>query len=94
MPGIITPGRGRYKEEFRVNFDIAGILEGDMANLGIFLPSHRRIVLVSQGRRLAGIACLKKLKDGISEIKSMYVRADFWRQVYVALAWAPISDAS
>lgn len=70
----------RVNQEFGVDFDIAAMLEGDMAKLEIFLPPDGRIVLAGEGSRLAGIACLKRLKDGIAEIKRMYVRPDFRRQ--------------
>lgn len=66
----------RVNEEFKVSFDIATMLEGDMQDLGKFMPPSGRLLLGYVGNDLAGIACLKLLAPGIGEIKRMYVRPD------------------
>jgi GNAT superfamily N-acetyltransferase len=68
---------GRVNEEFGVSFDIATMLEDDMRGLGIYFPPNGRLLLISEGGRSAGLACLKKLRDGVGEVKRMYVRAEF-----------------
>ncbi len=67
----------RVNEEFGVTFDIEAMLEEDMAALAKFSPPDGRILLASCESRLAGIACLKKLREDVGEIKRMYVRPAF-----------------
>ena len=67
---------GRVNEEFGVNFDIEAMLEEDMAKLDIFLPPEGRLLLATEEAQAAGIACLKRLRDEIGEIKRMYVRPE------------------
>ena len=69
----------RVNEEFKVNFDIASMLEADMKDLGKFMPPSGRLLLGYVGKDLAGIACLKLLMPSIGEIKRMYVRTDHRR---------------
>jgi GNAT superfamily N-acetyltransferase len=64
----------RVNEEFKVTFDIATMLEGDMQDLGKFMPPNGRLLLGYIEKELAGIACLKPLTPRIGEIKRMYVR--------------------
>ena len=68
---------GRVNEEFGVNFDIEAMLEEDMAKLDIFLPPEGRLLLATEEAHAAGIACLKRLRDEIGEIKRMYVRPEY-----------------
>lgn len=68
---------GRVNEEFGVNFDIESMLEDDMANLDIFFPPDGRLLLAIEESRPAGIACLKRLRKDMGEIKRMYVRPEF-----------------
>jgi GNAT superfamily N-acetyltransferase len=70
----------KVNEEFQIRFDIATMLEEDMKKLSIFMPPYGRLLLgFSQGHPV-GIACLKKLTQGIGEIKRMYVRAESRKQ--------------
>lgn len=64
----------RVTEEFNVTFDIVTMLEGDMKDLGKFMPPHGRLLLGYVRKYLAGIACLKSLTPAVGEIKRMYVR--------------------
>ena len=68
---------GRVNEEFGVNFDIETVLEGDMADLDIYFPPDGRLMLATDQSHPAGIACLKKLRKDIAEIKRIYVRPGF-----------------
>lgn len=67
---------GKVNEEFKVNFDIASMLEEDMRTLEKFSPPEGQIVLVIDGARVVGLGCLKRLKPGIAEIKRMYIRPE------------------
>jgi GNAT superfamily N-acetyltransferase len=85
---------GRVNEEFGVNFDIEAMLNDDMANLDIYFPPHGRLLLATEGSRTAGIACLKRLRRDIGEIKRMYVRPEFrGKGVGRALLEALIAEA-
>ena len=68
---------GRVNEEFGVDFDIETVLEDDMAELDLYFPPDGRLMLATEESHPAGIACLKKLKKDIAEIKRMYVRPQF-----------------
>lgn len=68
---------GRLNEEFDVNFDIESILEHDMAQLEIFLPPQGRLLLATEQSQAIGIACMKRIREDIGEIKRMYVRPEF-----------------
>lgn len=68
---------GCVNEEFGVNFDIATMLEDDTRHLDMYFPSDGRLVLVSEDGKSAGLGCLKKLRDGMGELKRMYVRPEF-----------------
>ena len=67
----------RLNEEFDVNFDIESMLERDMAELEIFSPPHGRLLLATEGSQAAGIACLKRIREDMGEIKRMYVRPEY-----------------
>jgi GNAT superfamily N-acetyltransferase len=68
---------GRVNEEFGVSFDFQAVLEDDMEKLHIFLPPDGRLLLAVEGSTAAGIACLKRLRDGVAEVKRMYARPEF-----------------
>lgn len=68
---------GRVIEEFGVDFDIAAMLERDMAELAIFSPPRGQLVLAREGHDVVGIGCLKRSTEGVGEIKRMYVRPEF-----------------
>jgi GNAT superfamily N-acetyltransferase len=67
----------RLNKEFGVNFDIETMLERDMAELKIFLPPHGRLLLATEKSQAAGIACMKRIREDVGEIKRMYVRPEF-----------------
>jgi GNAT superfamily N-acetyltransferase len=63
--------------EFGVVFDIQSMLEQDMLELAKFSPPAGRLLLASEQGQPAGIACLRKIKEGMGEVKRMYVRPAF-----------------
>lgn len=67
----------RVNEEFGVDFDIGAMLEDDMNQLDIYFPPDGRLILGFEESKPAGLGCLKKLRDGVGEIKRMYVRPEF-----------------
>jgi hypothetical protein len=48
----------RLQEEYEISFDIASILEGDMKDLGKFMPPQGCLLLAYAGKDLAGIGSL------------------------------------
>jgi GNAT superfamily N-acetyltransferase len=64
----------RLNREYELRFDIHSMLEEDMQDLDKFMPPHGRLLLADRGASPAGIACLKALREGIGEVKRMYVR--------------------
>lgn len=67
----------RCNKEYGINFDIKSMLEQDMTKLEIFLPPYGRLLLAIEGARAPGIACMRKIRKDIGEIKRMYVRPGF-----------------
>jgi ribosomal protein S18 acetylase RimI-like enzyme len=67
----------KINEEFGFSFDIETMLEEDMQNLDKFYPPEGRLLLAETDHQVAGIACLRKIKKDLCEVKRMYVRDVF-----------------
>lgn len=67
----------RLKQEYGINFDIESLVDQDMLELEKFLPPQGRLLLAKQDEKVAGLACMKKIKGDIGEIKRMYIRPEF-----------------
>jgi GNAT superfamily N-acetyltransferase len=67
----------RLNEEFGIDLEIRTMHEHSMADLEMFLPPTGCLLLAFEGDQLAGIACMRKIKEDIAEIKRMYVRSAF-----------------
>lgn len=67
----------KVNEEFRVNFDIEQMLKEDMLDLEKFYPPHGCLLLAEIDDRVAGLACMRKIRNDIGEIKRMYVREEY-----------------
>ena len=67
----------RLKQEYGINFDVESLVDQDMLELEKYLPSQGRLLLAKQDDKVAGLACMKKIKPDIGEIKRMYVRPEF-----------------
>lgn len=81
-------------QEYGINFDIESMVERDMEKLEIFSPPFGRLLLAVEGTQAAGIACMRRIREEIGEIKRMYVRPEFrGRGIGRALLEALISDA-
>ncbi len=66
----------RCIEEYDISFDTGEVLERTMDELGQFYPPEGRLFLCEYDSQLAGCGCLRRIGDGIGEIKRMYVRPD------------------
>lgn len=70
----------RLNEEYGINFEIEALLEQDMLELDKFMPPHGCLLLAKFDNNVAGLACMRKIRDDIAELKWMYVRAKFRKQ--------------
>lgn len=70
----LTWGNARLRDEFRVVFDTAAMVDNDMQTLGKFMPPKGRLLLLYTGGMPVGLGCLKELAPNIGEVKRMYVR--------------------
>jgi len=64
-------------KEFGINFAIEQILEEDMLSLDKFYPPSGRLLLAEKDDQIAGLACMRQIREGMGEVKRMYVRAAF-----------------
>jgi GNAT superfamily N-acetyltransferase len=64
----------KLDENYGIRFDVPSKVAQDMTELEMFLPPHGRLILATSGSEVVGIACLKKVREDIGEIKRMYVR--------------------
>jgi GNAT superfamily N-acetyltransferase len=84
----------RLNQEYEIDLDIEALQEESMRELDKFTPPDGRLLLAEQEGQLAGVACLRKIKPGVGEIKRMYVRPAFRRKgIGRALAQRLISEA-
>lgn len=67
----------KANEVFGVDFDIQSILEQDMVGLEKYSLPHGRLLLAEYEGQIAGLACMRRIREDIGEIKRMYVRPGF-----------------
>lgn len=67
----------RLNQEYGIDFDIESMVERDMAEIEIFFPPHGRLLLAIEGGRAVGIACMRRIREDMGEIKRMYVRPQY-----------------
>jgi GNAT superfamily N-acetyltransferase len=67
----------RLNAEYGIDFDVVSMVEEDMAHLEIFSPPEGRLLLALEGTEAAGLACMRRIRRDIGEIKRMYVRPEF-----------------
>jgi GNAT superfamily N-acetyltransferase len=84
----------RLNKEYGIDFDIESMVERDMEKLDIFSPPYGRLLLAVEGTEAAGIACMRRIRAEIGEIKRMYVRPEFrGRGIGRVLLEALVADA-
>ena len=67
-------------EELGIRFDVQSKVDQDMTELEQFSPPDGCMLLAMDGSDVAGIACMRRVGDGVGEIKRMYVRPSFRRK--------------
>ena len=65
------------QQSFAISFDIAAMLDGDMAGVHKFFPPHGRLLLARYDGEVAGCACMRTLAAGVAELKRTFVRPTF-----------------
>ncbi len=72
---------GQLEEHFDISFDIPPMIDEDMESLAKFAPPGGRLLLAyGEDGGLAGLACMRKIRPTVGEIKRMYVRPAYRRQ--------------
>jgi GNAT superfamily N-acetyltransferase len=80
-------------QAFGVTFDIAAMLEGDMAGIDEYYPPRGRLLLAKVDGATAGCTCMQTLGEGVAELKRTYVRPAYrGRGIGRALVQAIIDD--
>ena len=64
-------------KEFGINFAIEQMIEEDMLSLYKFYPPSGRLLLAAKDDQIAGLACMRQIREGMGEVKRMYVRDAF-----------------
>ena len=67
----------KINEEFDIDLDIHSMHEQNISELDKFLPPHGRLLLVEFEDQVDGVACMRRIRENIGEIKRMYVRPKF-----------------
>ena len=81
------------QQTFEISFDIAAMLDGDMAGVHKFFPPDGRLFLARQDAEVAGCACMQTLAPGVAELKRTFMRPTFRNQgIARALVQALIVD--
>lgn len=65
------------QEEFGFQFEVESIVERDMQELYKLSPPDGRLLLIQYDENIAGLGGMRKIGDGVGEIKRMYVRPEF-----------------
>ncbi|MBE9004250.1 GNAT family N-acetyltransferase [Fortiea sp. LEGE XX443] len=66
-----------WSSEYNISFDVNRSLEECMAQLHEFMPPEGRLLLGKYKGKIVGCACLRKIEEGVGEVKRMYVRPKF-----------------
>jgi hypothetical protein len=67
-------------KQYGLSFDIEAMVHSDIDDSSRFYPPTGRFYLVERAGAYAGIGCLKRLGDGIGEIRGMYIQFHIsWR---------------
>ena len=84
----------RFDEEYGFMVDIEPLLQESMARIDKFAPPHGLLLLASEGPLVAGIACMRRIRSDMVEIKRMYVKPEFrGRGIGRAMLDALLADA-
>lgn len=70
----------RINEEYGVSVDIQSMLDQTMLEIEKFLPPYGRLLLGEYEGQVVSLACMRRIREDIGEIKRMYVRPAFRRK--------------
>jgi GNAT superfamily N-acetyltransferase len=71
--------------EFQITLDIEKMITNDLENLEMYFPPTGGLFLAEQDRTLIGMIFLTQLREGVGQIRRMYVR-DAYRRRGIARA--------
>ncbi|AFY42371.1 GNAT family N-acetyltransferase [Nostoc sp. PCC 7107] len=66
-----------WSHEFHLSFDVNAYLEESLAQLDEFMPPVGRLLLAKYKGKIVGCVGLRRIDEGIGEIKRMYVKPKF-----------------
>ena len=72
--------KARVNEEYGINVDVKSMLDQTMRELDKFLPPYGRLLIAEYEGQVVGLACMRRIREDIGEIKRMYVRPAFRRK--------------
>jgi GNAT superfamily N-acetyltransferase len=64
----------RAKELYNEVVDVDEMLDHSMSEINLFSPPYGRLLLAREEGVVAGVACMKSIREDTCEIKRMYVR--------------------
>ena len=69
----------RSKELYNEDIDINKMVNHSMSEIdkGIFSPPHGRLMLAKKADQTIGVACMKKIRKDMCEIKRIYVHPGY-----------------
>ena len=69
--------KSKAKEIFDVELDIESKYDQDVSRLDEFDLPQGRLLLAEYDSQIAGMGCIRKILEGVCEIKRLYVRSTF-----------------
>ncbi|GBE93516.1 GNAT family N-acetyltransferase [Nostoc cycadae] len=66
-----------WSQEFNTSFDVNAYLEESLTQLDEFMPPVGRLLLARYKGKIVGCVGLRRIDEGIGEIKRMYVKPKF-----------------
>jgi GNAT superfamily N-acetyltransferase len=67
----------KINEEYKIIFDAESMIVRDMQKIEVFMPPNGILLIAFDDGQLAGCACMRKMEEGIAELKRMFVRPGF-----------------
>ncbi|MEM7171346.1 MAG: GNAT family N-acetyltransferase [Pseudomonadota bacterium] len=74
--------------------DVEIYVQNTFDEIDLYLPPNGRLLLVRDTHRLAAMGFLKPIRDGICEVKRMYVRPDYRGQGLGTMILGALIDAA
>jgi GNAT superfamily N-acetyltransferase len=76
----LQSANARLTEEYGIRCDIESMLAQTVQEIAKFLPPDGRLLLAEDEDQVVGLACMRRIREDIAEIKRMYVQPAFRRK--------------